>query len=139
MQTAMGVKALGYVADMRGATPESWACVDCGINTAPGILSRARMEQAFAADWNNQGVTQTVCKNSEVYTVKPPVWKAANMDGMGGYLCIGCLEKRIGRTLVPKDFDRNHPFNSMPGTARLLSRRQPQGWAWTPATALFAA
>jgi len=22
--------------DLKGATPESWACVDCGINTAPG-------------------------------------------------------------------------------------------------------
>jgi hypothetical protein len=65
MQTAKNMKSLGYVADMRGAIPESWACVDCGINTAPGCLNRARMEQALAADWNNKGITNTFCGRSE--------------------------------------------------------------------------
>ena len=56
--------------------------------------------------------------------VKPAVWKAAGMDDFsGGCLCVGCLEKRLGRILNPKDFLRNHPFNSMPGTKRLLARR----------------
>jgi hypothetical protein len=45
------------------------------------------------------------------------------MGDMGGCLCIGCLEKRISRTLVPKDFDRRHAFHVLPGTARLLNRR----------------
>jgi len=45
------------------------------------------------------------------------------MEGWGGCLCIGCLEKRIGRRLKPKDFLRDHPFNLMPGTQRLLERR----------------
>ena len=49
---------------------------------------------------------------------KPAVWKAADMDDQGGCLCIGCLEKRLGRTLTPKDFPRNDPFNLMPGTER---------------------
>jgi hypothetical protein len=123
MQTAKNMKSLGYVADMRGAIPESWACVDCGINTAPGCLNRARMEQALAADWNNKGITNTFCGRSEVYRVKPPVWKAASMQDQGGCLCIGCLENRLGRTLVWRDFDRKHPFSKIPGTARLLSRR----------------
>jgi hypothetical protein len=39
-----------------------------------------------------------------------------------GCLCIGCLEKRIGRRLKPKDFT-DHPFNQLPGTPRLLNRR----------------
>jgi hypothetical protein len=56
-------------------------------------------------------------------TVKPAVWKAAGVADMGGCLCIGCLEKRIGRTLVLKDFNRNHPFYMLPGTERLLNRR----------------
>jgi hypothetical protein len=38
---------------------------------------------------------------------------SGGMDGMGGCLCISCLKKRLGRTLVPKDFLRNHPFNLM--------------------------
>jgi hypothetical protein len=44
---------------------------------------------------------------------------------MGGCLCIGCLEKRIGRELRPADFDRSHEFNQpdVPGTWRLLERR----------------
>lgn len=37
-------------------------------------------------------------------------------------VCV-CLEKQLGRTLAPKDFPRNHPFNSLPGTKRLLARR----------------
>jgi len=49
-------------------------------------------------------------------------WEAANMELMGGCLCIGCLEKRFGRTLTSKDFMRNHPLNSLPGTKRLLAR-----------------
>jgi hypothetical protein len=119
----MTVRSLGFVADMRGLIPESWACVDCGINTAPGFLNRGQAEQAFAADWENQGVKQTVDEWSEVYTVKSAVWRAAGMEDFGGCLCIGCLEIRIGRTLVPKDFKRNHPFHWLPGTKRLLARR----------------
>ncbi len=108
--------------DLRGKTPESWACIDCGINTHPGSLNRAQMEQAMARDWNNQGVTITYDEFSEVYMVKPKIWKAAGMESMGGCLCIGCLEKRIGRPLAPKDFPR-HPLNILPGTKRLLDRR----------------
>jgi hypothetical protein len=55
--------------------------------------------------------------------VKAKIWKAAAMEDFDGCLCIGCLEKRIGRRLVPKDFIRNHPFNAWPGTTRLLERR----------------
>jgi hypothetical protein len=39
--------------DLRGKVPESWACIDCGVNTAPGHLNREQMEQALALDWNN--------------------------------------------------------------------------------------
>ena len=82
------------------------------------------MEQALAVDWDDQGVTQTYGELTEIYMVKGPVWEAAGMEPMGGCLCIGCLEKRIGRTLTSKDFLRKHPLNQMPvGTERLLERR----------------
>jgi hypothetical protein len=110
--------------DLRGLLPESWACVDCGINTAPGLFGRARMEQALALNWNDHGIKQTVDDLSEVYTVKPTIWKASRMKDMGGCLCIGCLEMRLGRNLIPRDFLRNHPLNSLPGTERLLTRRR---------------
>jgi hypothetical protein len=109
--------------DLTGTLPESWACIDCGINTAPGLSTREQMERAFAADWNNQGVKQTIDEFSEVYMVKTKIWKAVGMDAMGGCLCIACLEKRLGRTLMPKDFKRNHPFSQLPETERLMARR----------------
>jgi hypothetical protein len=112
--------------DLRGKMPESWACIDCGINTHPGSLNREQMEKAsaLAAATHNKVITTIwYGEHTEVYTVKPAVWKKAGMEPMGGCLCIGCLEKRLGRTLVPKDFLSNHPFNRMPGSERLLARR----------------
>ena len=109
--------------------PESWLCVDCGINTAPGMFNRAELEQAIeaakaAGKWTDEeGIGQTIDHRSEVYTVRAAVWAQADMEPMGGCLCIGCLEKRLGRRLKPKDFKRNHPFNQVPGTARLLDRQ----------------
>jgi hypothetical protein len=108
--------------DARGAIPESRNCIDCGVNTAPGFANREEIERALAI---GDSVEQYYDEHSEIYMVKPKIWKAAGMDDMGGCLCIGCLEKRLGRTLKPKDFLRNHPFNNdeMPGTERLLTRR----------------
>jgi hypothetical protein len=44
------------------------------------------------------------------------------MEPWDGCLCVGCLEKRIGRRLTPDDFD-DHVFNDLPGTPRLMERR----------------
>jgi hypothetical protein len=33
--------------DLSGLMPESWFCVDCGINTAPGMFNSAELEQAI--------------------------------------------------------------------------------------------
>ena len=60
---------------------------------------------------------------SEVYHLRDAVWKAAGMAPFGGCLCIGCLEKRLGRQLRPTDFDTSHHFNRAPGTPRLMERR----------------
>lgn len=61
----------------------------------------------------------------EYYMVKPSLW--AKAGGGDGYLCIGCLEKRIGRTLRPSDFT-NAPINEPDAwdTPRLLERRLGQ-------------
>jgi hypothetical protein len=108
-----------------GGISESWLCIDCGFDTAPGFLNRAELEQALAADTGNQGVPQTINNRSEVYLVRRAVWQAAGMEPWGGCLCIGCLEQRLGRRLKPKDFLRDHEFNHprIPGTARLKRRR----------------
>jgi hypothetical protein len=108
----------------KGTAPESWCCIDCGFNTAPGFSTRAELNAAFAAQWIDQGVPQTIDHRSEVYTVRGALWARAGMEPWGGCLCVGCLEERIGRRLKPKDFDRDDPFKMLPGTERLLSRRK---------------
>ena len=70
-------------------------------------------------------VKSCITWDSEVYTVRDSVWKKAGIAPMGGCLCIGCLERRIGRRLEPKDFPADDAFNhpDLPGTERLLNRR----------------
>jgi hypothetical protein len=59
-------------------------CVDCGIDTCPRTGKRE-------GRW-------------ECYMVHKAVWAKAGMEHYGGYLCIGCLERRLGRMLRPRDF-----------------------------------
>jgi hypothetical protein len=105
-----------------GITPESWLCVDCGVNTAPGSPNRKEAELDFALHGKSHF---TVSDEAEVYTVKNEVWALTGLEGWGGCLCIGCLEKRIGRRLRPEDFLPDHPFNApdFPATRRLRKRR----------------
>ena len=118
--------------DGKGKIPESWNCVDCGINTAPGLFNRVEIERAFSTGialeklgGPKASIDQRVGEDTEVYHVREKVWDASGVEGMGGCLCIGCLEKRIGRQLTPKDFPRWHPFNNgkYPCTERLRQRR----------------
>src|SRR5262245_55604388 len=136
---------MGKRESFEGLTPESWCCVDCGVNTAPGMANRAMMEQAvqeLGDKWGNGGgVPQSFDTDSEVYCVRNAVWKAAGIAPYGGCLCIRCLEKRLGRQLRPKDFLRDHIFNSprIPGTALRAARlragkQRTQNWP-RPSTA----
>ncbi|MBA4037433.1 MAG: hypothetical protein C0480_22855 [Bradyrhizobium sp.] len=108
-------------------TPESWHCIDCGYDTAPGCYDRAKMEKALAASGSvistADGVDQTVDDRSEIYMVRDKVWRQAGMGPNSGCLCIGCLERRIKRPLKLEDFPRRHPLNTMPGTPRLMKLR----------------
>jgi len=58
----------------------------------------------------------------EYYMVRDAVWIAAR-GPLLGMLCIGCLEARLGRRLVPDDF-ASVPLNTGRGhrSARLLER-----------------
>jgi hypothetical protein len=94
MQTLTLTLTARDCAEAAGDRTDSYACVDCGMDTAPGIQSKERTEKALAAYGS---IKWTVCENSEVYFVRSRVWEAANMDGWGGCLCIGCLETRLGR------------------------------------------
>jgi len=107
--------------DLKGLDSESHRCIDCGYNTFPGAPPRELAECLMNRDGQ---CPITITCDSEVYFVKDSVWKAAGMESWGGCLCVGCLERRIGRSLKPKDFDRNHIFNNpgLPRTERLADR-----------------
>lgn len=66
-------------------------CVDCGVDTNP---------------------TDGLELRSEFYMVHDEVWAAAGMEPNGGCLCVGCLEKRLGRKLWAGDF-RDVPINDL--------------------------
>jgi hypothetical protein len=74
-------------------------CRDCGVET-------------LDVEWDG---------HSEWYMVKKPLWNEAGMES--GFLCIGCLETRIGRTLVTTDFT-DVPVND-------LSIHDTQRYAWS--------
>jgi len=114
-------EALKGIEYPNGHVTEDWLCIDCGVNTAPGIpdgLTTLREIEEKGAS------KSTIGTDSEVYMVRDAIWKKAGMEPFGGCLCIGCLEKRLGRKLKPKDFLAGHGFNGMPGTPRLLKRRK---------------
>ena len=101
---------------------ESWLCVDCGVNTAPGIPDgpQTRLDLAL----NGKSSFRHDCK-TETYSVKDAIWKEVGMRAWSGCLCIGCLESRLGRQLRPRDFSRDDAkfWANFPCTERLLNRR----------------
>lgn len=61
-------------------------CMDCGVDTTPCTGKRG-CRHAGRWDW---------------YMVTAEVWAVANADS--GFLCIPCLEVRLGRPVVSSDF-----------------------------------
>jgi hypothetical protein len=80
-------------ADMAGtvAHPYSWIdiCLDCGMDTRPGEPGSKGIEGQ--CEW---------------YSVWDYLWQEAGMQSesetlwSSGFLCVGCLEKRLGRELT---------------------------------------
>jgi hypothetical protein len=100
---------------------ESWLCVDCGVNTHPGCPNgpQTRIDMAL----KGKSTVEYGC-NTEVYDVKDAIWKQVGMRAWNGCLCIGCLERRLGRQLRPRDFAHSDKtWASLPCTERLLNRR----------------
>lgn len=101
----------------------NYICVDCSVDTTPCTGKR---RCRHAGKW-------------EHYMVTAEVWRAAGMpaptvrgydESDGDFLCVGCLEGRLGRVLVPADFTRA-PINgpSPWDTPRLAARKReaPKG------------
>jgi hypothetical protein len=79
----------------------------------PGHRAGALKQSPLETDDNSEAFgPDSIDGLSNVYMVKSTIWQAAGMVDFGGCLCIACLEKRLGRKLRPRDFVRNHPFNT---------------------------
>ena len=81
-------------------------CADCGVDTRP---CTGRRGCRHTGRWDD-------------YLVRNSLWAAAGMER--GFLCVGCLERRLGHRLRPADFiavpvnDPGHPWHAL----RLISR-----------------
>lgn len=91
---------------------------------------------AMANVWEHDCADCRTDSTEERYMVNDDVWAAAGMC-MFGFLCIGCLEERLGRRLTAADFI-DVPLNHAPGfrrsarlTARLASSGGPSSTART--------
>ena len=63
---------------------EPTPCADCGVELMPDTPPGVRLWQR--------------------YMVYDHVWRAAGMGPLDGWLCIGCLERRLGWPLTGADF-----------------------------------
>ena len=91
--------------------------------TAAGLRTAKDWKRAPCADCG-QATIGTRTAPGEWYMVHDELWAQAGMEPCGGWLCIGCLERRLGRRLVPADF-KAVPVNDpdlMMHSDRLASR-----------------
>ncbi len=70
----------GILISTKGKVSESWLCVDCGVNTGPGIKTRKEMDVAMTIHGE---VIQTLTPDQEIYLVTDEVWKATGLEGWG--------------------------------------------------------
>lgn len=87
-------------------------CLDCNVDTAPCTGKRGCRHKG---KW-------------EYYMVTDEVWlEAMNRESnpWSGFLCVGCLERRLGRCLTPADFAEGVPINEPDSwdTERLAARK----------------
>jgi hypothetical protein len=98
MKEIFGLKFHYLKPDPINNVAADFTCLDCGVDTS------------------GDGI-------AEYYIVTDELWRSAHPAG-AGMLCVGCLERRIGRRLEPHDFV-DCPVNTDPAwckSTRLLER-----------------
>ena len=84
----------------------TYHCKDCGMDTMPCTGKRGCRRKG----------------RSEYYMVRDKLWGTAGMKR--GFLCVGCLERRVGRRLRAKDFTPAPINDPSPwDTPRLAARK----------------
>ena len=48
----------------------------------------------------------------EWYMLEDSIWQQATRSAPAHHLCVGCLEERLGRRLIPDDFNLAAPANA---------------------------
>jgi hypothetical protein len=89
-------------------------CADCNVECLPNTPPHVR-------DWHR-------------YMVHDHVWTAAGMGRPGGWVCLGCIEDRLGRPLTADDL-ADLPLNDLDGTkdvARLARLKLAAGHGKRP-------
>jgi hypothetical protein len=76
-----------------------FSCNDCGVNVACRFGG--------------------ICEYN--FMLNPETWQSLNLNN--GLLCIGCIEKRLGRKLTPNDFDKSAPVTSRTQQSQRLRDR----------------
>ena len=85
-------------------------CQDCDavLQVRPHGMSAACGASGWQGDW---------------FMVKDKVWQLGQRAGECRFLCVGCLESRIGRKLLADDFRRSAKVNFHPKQSAKLRRR----------------
>jgi hypothetical protein len=68
--------------------------------------------QIFGGNWDG-----------DWFMVKDRVWRAAQKDRPVRFLCVRCLERRIGRRLTARDFKRFVKINFVGDKSAILRKR----------------
>ena len=83
-------------------------CHDCELL----LLIRPAGFMSFGSGWQ-----------SDWFMVKDSVWRQTQRDDPCRFLCVGCMEHRIGRKLSAADFRRTAKVNFTGEKSALLRRR----------------
>jgi len=83
----------------------------CACNDCKAILM-LRPSGLFGSSWD-----------VEWYLVKDHVWRAGQSKGACRFLCVACLEHRIGRKLMAADFKRSAKVNFVGNKSTRLRQR----------------
>jgi hypothetical protein len=129
-----------YGSEFRDHTPE-WSCHDC--NAAPGSFHHFGCDMEICPRCGRQAISCDCLYDSEpVSRWSPPPWpwfcddcdvdcSVLNENYMvedelwpadAGVLCVGCLERRLGRTLTRADFNLRPKWHELPLSPRLEER-----------------
>ena len=68
----------------------------------PDLLTEERI---FCADCTAEGRAFNVVSEGHYCMLRDPLWRSLGMAGyFSGVLCLGCIERRLGRRLSLRDF-----------------------------------